>query len=613
MNRTHAYRESSLPGDRPEKETNDDNRDDLGQSDDYQKQMERLKNATIMMVDDEPITTDVLTAFLEDAGYWNFVATDRSTEAIDLLEATWPDVLLLDLMMPDVSGFDILTAMRADDKLKHVPVIVLTSSTDADTKLKALELGATDFLSKPVDPSELVLRLRNTLTAKAYQDQLAYSDPLTGLPNRRMFMERLDWQIKNARRDEQKVAILYLGLDRFKQINDSFGLKGGDILLKQVAERLEQSIRESDYVGRSAPNDARTNLSRLGGDEFSMLLNGIQRVENAALVAQRIISALAAPFHLDGNEVFVTPSIGIAGFPDDATEKDLLLKQAVGAMDYAKQKGRNTYRFYSKQIDARCLEQLTMQTQLRKALDKGEFELHYQPEMDLKSGRVKGAETLLRWNRPGREMVPPTTFIPLMEELGLIVPVGEWVIREVCGQNKAWQGAGLEPIRVAVNVSAKQFRQQNFASVLEDALKTSGLNPRHLMLELTESIIMENAEKNIDALHQIKEMGFALSVDDFGTGYSSLAYLQRFPLDELKIDRCFLSDIHANPDDATIVEAIIVMAHTLGLSVVAEGVETKAQLAFLRQRGCDRGQGFFIGQAHVRRRVFPNVSPARHR
>jgi diguanylate cyclase (GGDEF)-like protein len=596
MNHTYAYRESSLPGAHPEKETEDENRDDLDHTGEFQTQLERLKNATIMMVDDEPTTTDVLTAFLEDAGYWNFVATDRSAEAIDLLEATWPDVLLLDLMMPDVSGFDILTAMRADDKLKHVPVIVLTSSTDADTKLKALELGATDFLSKPVDPSELVLRLRNTLTAKAYQDQLAYYDPLTGLPNRRMFMERMDWQLKNAKRDDQKVALLYLGLDRFKQINDSFGLRGGDILLKQVAQRLEQSIRESDYISRSAPGEAWTNLSRLGGDEFSLLLHGIQRVENAALVARRIISALAEPFHLEGNEVFVTPSIGIAGYPNDATERDLLLKQAVGAMDYAKQKGRNTYKFYSKQIDANCLEQLTMQNQLRKALDNGELLLHYQPEMDLESGRVIGAESLLRWNHPSLGTVPPNKFIPLMEELGLIGPVGEWVIHEACRQNKAWQSAGLDPIKIAANVSAQQFRQQNFASALQEALKTSGLDPRFLALELTESIIMGNAERNIDVLHEIKEMGVTLAVDDFGTGYSSLAYLRKFPLDELKIDRSFLTDIHTNSDDATIVEAIIGMAHTLGLSVVAEGVETEDQLTFLRQKGCDRGQGYLIGK-----------------
>ncbi len=597
MKNTSAYQESSNPGTEPAVKARDKNEDDLDDTGQYQSQQERLKNATIMMVDDEPTTTEVLTAFLEDAGYWNLVTTDRSTEAMDLLEATWPDVLLLDLMMPDVSGFDILTEMRTDDKLKHVPVIVLTSSTDADVKLKALELGATDFLSKPVDPSELVLRLRNTLKAKAYQDQLAYYDPLTGLPNRRMFLERLDWQIKNAKREDQKVAILYLGLDRFKQINDSFGLRGGDVLLKKVAQRLDESIRESDFLGRTSPNDAPSNLSRLGGDEFSLLLHGIQRVENAALVAQRIIAALAQPFRLDGNDVFVTPSIGIAGYPDDASDKDLLLKQAVGAMDYAKQKGRNTYKFYSKQIDASCLEQLTMQNRLRKALDNGELLLHYQPEMDLASGQIVSAETLLRWSHPDLGVVPPDTFIPLMEELGLIGAVGEWVIGEACRQNQVWQAAGLNPVKVAVNVSAQQFREPDFTLALAAALKTSGLDPRFLVLELTESVIMENAERNIDVLREIKQSGVALAVDDFGTGYSSLAYLKRFPLDEVKIDRSFLSDIHDNSDDATIIEAIIGMAHTLGLNVVAEGVETDAQLAFLKRKGCDRGQGYLIGKS----------------
>ncbi len=553
-------------------------------------------DGTIMLIDDEALTLEVIQTFLEEAGYTRFVTTDEPKRAIELLVSRRPDVVLLDLMMPEVSGFDILSLMRADPEMKYTPVIVLTSANDAATKLKALELGATDFLAKPVDPSELALRLRNALVVKAYQDRLANYDDLTGLPNRRMFLARLDWAIRRAKRHPSVCALLHLDLDRFKQINDSLGPRVGDSLLRDVAQRLAASVRDSDAVGRFPDEAPRSSLSRTGGDEFAVLVCEIDRAENASLLARRISLALAKPFLVEERDLFVTASIGIAVYPDDGVEPDSLLKHAEVAMHYAKRHGGNSYEFYSKDINARASERLTLENQLRRAIEREELLLHYQPKVDVGSGRIVGAEALVRWQHPELGMVSPVKFVPLAEESGLIVPIGEWVLREACKECKAWQHLGLQPLGVAVNVSSVQLKKGGLLQMLRSALETSGLEAPHLVIELTESMLMESAEANIQILQELKAMGVRFAIDDFGTGYSSLSYLKRLPLDELKIDRSFMSDVPSDRDNTAIASAIIALAHNLGLKVVAEGIESTDQLEFLKARLCDEFQGFLFSR-----------------
>jgi diguanylate cyclase (GGDEF)-like protein len=553
--------------------------------------MGKLFDAVVMMVDDEPINIEVTQVHLEEAGYTKFVSTSEPTEAVPLITERRPDVLLLDLNMPGRSGFEILAEMATKRILQDVPTIVLTSSTDAATKLKALELGATDFLAKPVDASELVLRLRNTLAAKAYRDRLANYDLLTGLPNRHTFMERLDWALRHAQRHGHGGAVLHVGLDEFKQINEALGPGAGDAVLQAVAKRLEQCLRTTDTVGR-VEDGPQPSLSRLSGDEFTLLLPEISKTDDAARVAERVLEAIAAPFHLAEHELPVTCSIGIAVFPDDGIERDTIVKNAGAAMRHAKARGKNTSTFYSAELNARALQKLSLAAQLRKGLERDELRLYYQPKVHIASGEVVGAEALVRWQHPERGLVPPVEFIPLAEENGLIVPLGEWVMRAACKQSREWRASGRRVVPIAVNVSSHQFRQTDLVTIVQDILRATGAEGQHLIVELTEGVVMDNAQANIQTLRDLKDMGVKLAIDDFGTGYSSLSYLDRFPLDELKIDRSFVMQIRGPDDRAAIITAIIAMAHSLGLKVVAEGIETEAQLAFLKAQACDEFQGY---------------------
>ena len=560
---------------------------------DYNDLYQALREATVMMVDDEPTTIDVLQAFLETEGYQRFVTTSESNQAMDLVAKENPDVLLLDLHMPKVSGFEILKHLRRDPRYRHLPVIVLTSATDSETKLKALQLGASDFLGKPVDPSELALRLRNTLAAKAYQDRLTFYDNLTGLPNRQLFLDRLLWALRCAKRDATCGAVLHIDLDHFKKINEALGHEVGDGVLIAVGDRLLKSL---SAAGASATAESQSILSRVGGDEFNVLVPEMQRAESAVEVAQALLDALREPFKVQGREVFISGSIGVAVFPNDGDGSDALIKHASVAMNQAKLHGRNSYEFYSASMNARALERLSLETHLRRALERDELLAVYQPKVDTRTGQVMGSEVLLRWHHPELGSISPVQFIPLAEETGLIVPFGQWVLSTACKQNKMWQLAGLPKVKVAVNVSARQFRDGRFIQTLVRALEVSSLDPQYLTLELTENTIMENAQENLDILHEIKEMGIKLSVDDFGTGYSSLSYLKQLPLDELKIDRSFIAGLRSETDDAPIITAIVAMAHSLKLRVVIEGVETQHQLNFARDRGCDEYQGFLFSQ-----------------
>ena len=544
---------------------------------------ESTRSEIIMMVDDEPTTIEVLEAFLEGEGYHQFVTTSDSRQALTLLEAEKPDVLLLDLNMPHVGGLEILESIRGDYSLKHTPVIIL-SSTNSETKLRALELGATDFLSKPVDPSELALRLRNTLAAKAYQDQLAYYDGVTGIANRRSFIEQMGRNLRRTTHASHECAVLQVGLNRFKQVNDSLGHAAGDRLLKAVAKRLQACVRPGDLV------------ARVGGDEFVLLIPGQGAAESAERVGQRIFYQLEEAFSVASQELFVTIGIGIALFPGDGRDVETLLNNASAAMAEAKGGELNGYRFYNESLSAESSSRLTLENQLRKALDRDELRLHYQPKIDVRSGQIIGAEALMRWEHPERGLVPPLEFIPLAETTGLIPAFGEWALHTACAENKKWQEAGFAPIRISVNVSGKQLDTGRLEQTVEKALRESRLDGRFLTLELTESSIMGNPQKTSETLRMIKEMGLHVSIDDFGTGYSSLSYLKRFPIDELKIDRSFVDGVPEDPDDAAIVTAIVSMAHSLGLRVVAEGVEQPHHLSFLKDLRCDEYQGYLFSR-----------------
>ncbi len=554
--------------------------------------MKKLLDAVVMMVDDEPLNIEVTQIHLEEAGYSKFVSTSDPLLTLGLLAEKRPDVLLLDLMMPGLGGLEILAQMEAAHILQDVPVIVLTSSKDPATKLEALELGATDFLAKPVDASELRLRVRNTLAAKAYRERLANYDLLTGLPNRHTFMDRLNWALSHVERGGHNGAVLQVGLDDFKRVNEALGPALGDAMLQEAAQRLEDCLRTTDTVGRINEDGVRASLSRLSGDEFTVLLPVMRHSEDAARVAERILGAIAAPFFLAQHELGVTCSIGIAVFPIDGTDKDTVVKNAGAAMHYAKEHGRNRSTFYSKELNTRALQKLSLTSQLRKALDRDELVLYYQPKVDMRTGEVCGAEALVRWQHPERGLVFPGDFIPLAEENGLIVPLGEYVLRAACSQTVAWDAAGCRVPRVAVNVSSHQFRHGDLVEVLARVTRDTGASLENLTIELTEGVIMENAEANIETLHKFKALGARISIDDFGTGYSSLSYLTRFPLDELKIDRSFVMQIRQAGDRSAIITAIIAMSHSLSLKVVAEGIETDEQLAFLTSQNCDEYQGY---------------------
>ena len=416
--------------------------------------------------------------------------------------------------------------------------------------------------------------------AEAQVRHLAEYDALTNLPNRVLLQDRLGQAIAAARRAGSCLALLFLDLDRFKNINDSLGHTVGDQVLCQVGERLLTAVRASDTV------------SRLGGDEFVLLLPLLESPAQAASVAEKLLHTLATPLAIDDYELAVTPSIGIAVFPEDGEDGDTLLKNADAAMYVAKESGRNNYQYFTAAMNARVSQRLLLENNLRQALARQELALHYQPQYDLHSGTLVGCEALLRWRQPEQGLIPPDRFIPVAEETGLILPIGQWVLREACRQAQAWQDAGLPPLVVAVNISAVQFRQANLAALVQEALAASGLSPCWLELELTESMLMEDGERHTQTLAQLKAMGIRLALDDFGTGYSSLAYLKRFSLDKLKIDRSFIRDLPQDADDAAITTAIIGMARDLGLETLAEGVETEQQWSFLAERGCAQMQGF---------------------
>jgi diguanylate cyclase (GGDEF)-like protein len=456
------------------------------------------------------------------------------------------------------------------------------------------------YVQKPFHPHEvrqLAIALGQKWSAESKILRLAYYDHLTELPNRAYFMTRIEQEIKQAKDYNRTFAVLFMDLDNFKRVNDTLGHSVGDELLRMAARRISHSLRSSDAVVRAVQEaDDNQYIARLGGDEFTVLLTDLQDPEDALRVADRIREELSKPMKLNDHKLVITPSIGISTYPKDGKDVATLLKSADMAMYFAKRTGRNNVQFFEGSMNEKALLRMNLENELRHAIKRNEMSLHYQPQVDLATGKMTGLEALLRWNNFTLGNVPPLDFIPIAEESGLIIPIGEWVMRTACKQAKAWQNADIGLERIAVNVSVIQFTKPNFPDIVSQILAETNLDPSVLELEITESLLMNSADNAIETLKKLKIIGVQLAIDDFGTGYSSLSYLKQFPIDRLKIDRSFIKEISQNPDDQAIATAVIAMAGSMKLQVIAEGVETTDQMQFLKNEKCDEAQGYHISR-----------------
>lgn len=575
---------------------------------------------TLLLVDDEEEIGAALARLLRPYGY-KILRAKSGREGLVLLTGCEAGVVVSDQRMPEMSGVEFLTQVK--ELYPHAVRIVLSGYADLDSVTDAINRGAIyKFLTKPWDNEtlcanileafghhELILEKErlmqeiqsaNDLLAQVnleYADavqqrdkqikHISYHSLLTGLPNRRMFLEQMERELEHAHREDRVVAIMFINLDRFRQINNSFGHHAGDLLLQAVAGRLRKQVRAGDTV------------AHVGGDEFGFALTDMRGAQDAADVAQELLDTLAREaVAIDGREIFVTACIGISIYPFDGIEANALVKNADVALRHAKSAGGGSFRYYAAQMNATAWQRLTMETELHRALEREEFALHYQPKVDLASGKIVGMEALLRWHSPERGLVAPGEFIPLLEETGLILPVGAWALDMACQQAQAWRQAGLSAARIAVNLSALQFGQPDFAGTVRNALEKSGLirNAEALELELTESLLVKDMGGTAALLGELHEMGVRLSIDDFGTGYSCLNYLKHLPIDKLKIDQSFIRNLPASCEDAAIVSAIVTLGHGLGLSVVAEGVETVEQLICLQTMRCNEAQGYLFSR-----------------
>ena len=580
-----------------------------------------LHQAKILVVDDDQ-NVRVLTRQCLEAENMVVVEAADGFEAIDIFVKERPDLVFLDVEMPGMNGLEACQRIREMPQGESIPIMIVTGSDDRKSIDDGFEAGATQYKTKPVNWSLLgrdvqyMLRASNAFNSLKRQEDrlryLAYYDPLTSLPNRRSFNEQLSRLLKRSQRHKTSAAILFIDLDHFKRINDSIGHARGDSLLVEIAKRLTMELREEDAVNyfsessaeESLGPDGATEIARLGGDEFTVVLSDVADITDVEKVARRVLNRLSEPIALQSHNPVVTPSIGIALFPQDGKDPDTLIRNADTAMYVAKAEGRACYRFYNEEMNARAVEQLKMEEELRDALRNNELELRYQPQINSATGEVVSMEALVRWKHPQRGMISPQEFIPVAESTGQIIELGEWVMGEVSRHCLYWETLGLESFRVCVNISPLQFNQSNLHEWISGFLDSSGLSPGRLELELTESAIMNDAETNIEKLRTLKSLGVDLAVDDFGTGYSSLSYLKRFPINTLKIDHSFISDL-GTPDGAAIVDAIVALAKTLNLRVIAEGIENETQLSYLVDKGCELLQGFFFA-----RPIYPEDVPS---
>ncbi|MGK5012121.1 putative bifunctional diguanylate cyclase/phosphodiesterase [Janthinobacterium sp. MDB2-8] len=675
----------------------------------------------VLVADDDPVMRLLMRQMLTQVGL-DVIEAEDGVQALASYKHSGPDLVMLDVDMPALDGFAVCREIRRQEVGGTVPIIMVTGDDELEAVTRAYEVGATDFISKPINwpilghralyvlrasdaiarlriadahnravlaaipdtffrlnregfyldyeqghdasagfsisdcvgshigdvlPPEIAARLLDkahavlatqhigsvdyTLThenstrhfearlvatgadevlglvrdiseRKRTEEQirrLAYCDSLTGIPNRQAFLETLERELVRSKEHDKKFAVLFMDLDAFKRINDTLGHDVGDHLLKVVSGRLRETIRPSDLVLRAEhefeASSGGSNLARLGGDEFTILIPDLERVEDALNVAHRVKEAMRRPFMIEGHEIFVTASIGISLYPEDGEDCNSLLKYADTAMYHAKNCGKNNAKLYSSSLTMEIMSHVKMEVGLRKALQNNELYLLYQPQIDVPSTQIVGVEALVRWRHPERGIISPTEFIPLAEETGLIVPIGEWVLRTACNQAKAWQSDGGRAIRMAVNLSAKQFKDENLMQIVLSVLADTGLDARLLELELTEGTLMDDARATMVTLEQLRGIGVYLSIDDFGTGYSSMNYLKRFDVRALKIDKSFIAGLPQDTENAAITRAIIAMAHGLKMVVVAEGVETDEQLLMLEEYGCDMAQGYFLG------------------
>ncbi len=548
-----------------------------------------------LIADDDPAHRLLAAAGLEAVGFdVAEVADGRAT--LEYFERMQPDLLILDLSMPHLDGVEVCRKLRSTTGTCATPILIMTGTPDLDSIERALEAGATEFIRKPINPALLAHRANYILRASHAQTQLgrlANYDGLTGLANRRRFADRLEAQLARARTNDSALALLTIDIDRFSRINDTLGNAAGDQVIQTIADRIRDHVRTTDAVSRVS----RLAVSRLGGDSFAVMLPSIETEQDAGIVARRLLQAFAEPISVGQQQVSTTASIGIALFPRDAEDAGTLVRHADAAMHHAKEDGGNGFRFFSSYMNAASLRRLTLESSLREALKREELSLHYQPKVELCSGRVSGMEALLRWQHPEMGAISPVEFIPIAEETGSMVAIGEWVLRTACSQNKAWQDAGLLRLPVAVNVSTLQFSQQDLVETVDRTLRDTRLEPEFLELDVTESVIMQDVAGSGRILRELREKGVHVALDDFGTGYSSLSYVRSFPLDSLKIDASFVGDLTLDVGADGIIVAILAMAKVLQLSVVAEGVETEDQADFLRTHGCAEMQGWLFSRA----------------
>ena len=681
----------------------------------------------VLVVDDDAGGRRLTRATLKKAGFDVSEAEDGQ-QALDAMRAALPDMVLMDVSMPVMDGFTACAELRKLPGGGRIPVVMMTGLDDVQSIERAFEVGATDFITKPINWPILAHRVRYMLRASSAindlnqnqrrlsnaqrigemgdwvwdvrQDRivpseqawrifghdaadtslrgdgflatvhpedadrvrqaceraiangdafaiehrivqsdgglrhvhqqvevieydgsggalqlagavhditrrkdteeqirrLAYFDTLTGLPNRLLFTEQLHKGLADAERQGQQLAVLFVDLDHFKRVNDTLGHSAGDELLRVVSARLAQSVRPLDSISRGSGERDRNSIARLGGDEFIIMLSDLHGAVDAAAVARRLVAALTEPVTIQCTELYVSASVGIAMYPYDGTDIDTLLMNADTAMYRAKEAGRGGFQFYDRSMNARALERLVMETMLRRALERSEFVLHYQPRISLATGQIVGAEALIRWQHPERGLVSPREFITLAEETSLVIPIGEWALDEVCRQSAAWQAGGLAAVPLAVNLASTHLRERNLPDLVSRMLVQHGVPAGCLEIEVTESVLIADPELSLDTARRLNELGVRLSIDDFGTGYSSLSYLKRLPISALKIDQSFVRDLATDPDDAAIITAIIAMAHTLKLKVIAEGVETEAQRVFLKNNGCDEFQGYLMSR-----------------
>jgi len=685
------------------------------------------ENSLAMVVDDDPSMRLLISAALIKIGLTVVEATG-GREGVEVFKSEKPDIVLMDVMMPVIDGFEACKMIRQSPGGKYTQILMVTGLEDVESTKKAFEAGSNGFVTKPLNltmlgqqvqymlraghafkemhinrsrmtktqelakignwqvdlrtnefqcsyearqllrldqanaritqdvfftsvvqedrirvkesldfalknnkPINLEYKIYNTdgsqmsilnkseiifdeldtpvLMLGVVQDIsqlkkaeeeirfLAFYDGLTGLANRRLFMDRMDQAIIDSERNNKHFALLFLDLDNFKRINDTLGHHIGDSLLKKVATKIKNSIRKSDSATRTSKQTEIENavIARLGGDEFIILVTDLNGPESAAIIANRLLDKISEVYNLDGHDVSITTSIGISVFPEDGTQADVLLKNADTAMYHAKDEGKNTYQFFTESMNHAVLEKFSIDRDLRKALQRNELVLYYQPQIDMCTRKIVGAEALIRWHHPNRGMIPPGKFIPIAEETGVIIDINKWVLCEACHQAEQWRKEGYHPITIAINLSGYKLATQNIIQSLESILEETQFDAKNIEIEITENVLMHDTEETVSILNEIKNLNLSIAMDDFGTGYSSLSYLTTFPVDTIKIDRSFVMDCTAENNNPIIIKAIIAMGHSLGKKIVAEGIETEKQYHLLKELGCDEAQGYYFG------------------